>query len=161
MRAKHLWWLLVGVGVLGIGLQVFPYGHAHQNPPIRQEPVWNSPTTRDLAVRACYDCHSNQTIWPWYAQVAPVSWLIQHDVDDGRRKLNFSEWDRPQPEARKANRAVSRGKMPPWYYVLMHAGANLSAAEKQALAQGLMGTIGKDQQAASPREEREEQPRGG
>jgi len=140
MHSKRLWWSLGILVALGVLFQFVPYGRAHTNPPVRQEPAWDSPATRALAVRACFDCHSNQTVWPLYAELAPFSWLVQHDVEDGRRKLNFSEWDRPQREARKAAREVGRGEMPPWYYVLMHASANLSEADKQALIRGLEAT---------------------
>jgi hypothetical protein len=129
--------------VLGVAIQFVPYGHEHTNPPVRQEPAWDSSLSRGLALRACYDCHSNQTVWPWYAQFAPVSWLIQRDVDTGRQRLNFSEWDRPQRGARpkSVDRRIQRGSMPPWYYVLMHSQAKLSDGEKQALMQGLDATV--------------------
>ena len=144
MRFRYVWWSLGILVFIGIGIQLVPYGRGHSNPPVRREPAWDSPATRDLAVRACYDCHSNQTVWPWYAQVAPVSWLIQHDVEDGRRRLNFSEWDRPQREARKTGRQIDRGKMPPWYYVLIHPKAGLSETEKQTLRGGLETTAAQD-----------------
>ena len=147
-KAGLLWWSLGAVVVLGMGIQIVPYGRARINPPVRQEPTWSNSVTRDLAVRACYDCHSNQTVWPWYAQVAPVSWLIQHDVDDGRRRLNFSEWSRPQRGTRNVARRIQRGSMPPWYYLLMHSQAKLSEAEKQALVKGLQETV--RQGSASP-----------
>jgi hypothetical protein len=88
---KVLRWGAVGVLVLAVLIQFVPYGRNHTNPAVIMEPTWDSPQTRQLAVRACYDCHSNETAWPWYTNVAPVSWLTQHDVDDGRHKLNFSE----------------------------------------------------------------------
>lgn len=62
------------------------------NPPVVNEPKWDSPQTQMLAERACYDCHSNQTKWPWYSNVAPVSWLVSRHVQEGRAELNFSEW---------------------------------------------------------------------
>ena len=73
-------------------IQLIPYGRDHTNPAVVAEPAWDLPETRALAVRACFDCHSNETIWPWYSNVAPISWLVQRDVDEGREKLNFSEW---------------------------------------------------------------------
>src|SRR5215216_1353338 len=94
MRAG--WGAAMIVGVLFVVLQLVPYGRRHDNPPTTREPAWDDPTTRALAVRACFDCHSNETRWPWYSYVAPVSWLTQRDVDEGRRELNFSEWDRQQ-----------------------------------------------------------------
>jgi len=81
--------VLAGVIVL-IAIQLVPYGHAHTNPPVTGDPQWDSPQTRELAKRACFDCHSNETVWPWYSNIAPVSWLIQHDVDEGRSRMNFS-----------------------------------------------------------------------
>ena len=128
---------LVGVVALLLLIQVVPYGRSHANPPVRQEPSWDSPQTRELAVRACYDCHSNETVWPWYSNVAPMSWLVQRDVDEGRRALNFSEWDRPQEEAGEAAESVAEGEMPPANYVLLHPQAALSQAERDALVRGL------------------------
>ena len=76
------------------------------------EPSWDSPETRALATQACFDCHSNETEWPAYSAVAPVSWLIQHDVSEGRAVLNFSEWQRPQEEAKEADEEVLEGEIP-------------------------------------------------
>jgi hypothetical protein len=104
--------------------------------------------TRALAVRACYDCHSNETVWPWYSFVAPVSWLAQRDVDEGRRKLNFSEWDQPQKEARESAKAVRKGEMPPWFYALVQPDARLTAAESEALIAGLGATLGTKERKA-------------
>lgn len=123
-------------------MQLVPYGRNHDNPPVVQEVAWSSAQVRDLAVRACYDCHSNETTWPWYSNVAPVSWLIQHDTDEGRSKLNFSEWHLPQKEADEAAEAVAEGEMPMPIYALMHAHARLSHQERQQLIDGLKATIG-------------------
>ena len=122
--------------------QVVPYGHQLTNPPVLREPAWNSPATRALAKRACFDCHSNETTWPGYARIAPVSWLIQHDVDEGRENLNFSEWNRPQREAGDASKEVMEQDMPPRTYLLMHPLARLTDAERTELARGLELTIG-------------------
>ncbi len=69
------------------------------NPPVVSEPTWDSPQTRALAKDACFDCHSNETVWPWYAKIAPSSWLLAQDVDEGRSALNFSEWGQGEMEA--------------------------------------------------------------
>jgi hypothetical protein len=135
-------WIGIAVVVVFLGIQLVPYGRAHTNPPVRQEPPWDSPQTRELTVRACYDCHSNETTWPWYSYVAPTSWLIQRDVDQGRREVNYSEWDRPQREARESAETVQRGTMPPWYYTLLHPAARLSPSEREALIRGLEATFG-------------------
>ena len=88
--------------------------------------------------RACYDCHSNETVWPWYSRVAPVSWLLNRDVVEGRRHLNFSEWDRlPADKRAKRIRAVGgeveRGDMPLWFYKPLHPSAHLSEGDKMVL----------------------------
>jgi len=123
-------------------IQAVPYGRDHSNPAVRQEPTWDSPATRALTTDACFDCHSNLTHWPWYSNVAPVSWLVQSDVDNGRKKLNFSEWDRPQFASGEAAEKVADKEMPPSYYTWLHPNARLSSAERQALIQGLQAMFG-------------------
>lgn len=142
-------------------IQLVPYGRAHTNPPVRAEPTWDSPRTRELAVRACFDCHSNETVWPWYSNVAPISWLVQRDVDKGREELNLSEWDRPQEGAGDAAETVREDEMPPWYYTMPRPEARLSAAERGALSTGLEASLGGERQGrretAGEREDEEEQ----
>lgn len=121
--------------------QVVPYGRNHSNPPIVAEPSWNATATRVLAERACFDCHSNQTHWPWYSHVAPMSWLVQYDVDEGRRVLNFSEWNRGNSEAGEAAETIREGEMPPRSYVLLHPQARLTDAEREQLARGLDASL--------------------
>jgi len=134
---------VVAVVVVGaLAIQLVPYGRDHTNPPVVAEPAWNSAATRDLAVHACFDCHSNQTTWPWYASIAPASWLTQRHVDEGRQKLNFSEWGTREQKADKSERLIKEGEMPSWDYLLMHPGARLSDAEKQQLVDGLNATFG-------------------
>jgi hypothetical protein len=143
MKSRILSFLLVGlVALVGLFLviQLVPYGRDHTNPGVTQEPNWDSPETRQLAERACFDCHSNETDWsPWYASVAPISWLVQHDVNEGRRALNFSTWGqgRAGRELGEMAEVVQEGEMPPAQYLLLHANARLSDAEKQQLVQGL------------------------
>lgn len=134
-------WGFMSIVPIVLVVQLLPYGRDHTNPPGGVEPQWDTPQTRELAVRACFDCHSNETTWPWYSSVAPVSWLVQLDVDRGRRHLNLSEWDKAQRGGREAAETVQRGQMPPSYYVLMHPAAGLSTAEKQSLLQGLQATL--------------------
>jgi hypothetical protein len=138
------WLFRVGIGLLGalLAMQLVPYGRDHSNPPVSSEPLWDSPTTRVLAKQACFDCHSNETAWPAYASIAPVSWLVQRDVDEGRAVLNLSEWQRPQEEAANASEELLEGEMPPAAYRLMHAHARLSTADRDRLAQGLATTLG-------------------
>lgn len=141
MLKKILIGIILGVALIFVAVQFVPYGHAHTNPPVTGEPQWDTPQTRELAKRACFDCHSNETVWPWYSNIAPASWLIQQDVDEGRSRLNFSEWNLPQRETRGAARQIQRGAMPPPQYLLLHPSANLSADEKQALIQGLNASL--------------------
>jgi hypothetical protein len=139
----------LGLGALSVFvlIQLVPFGRDHENPPVRQEPAWASPETRALAKRACFDCHSNETVWPWYAWVAPASWLVTNDVRGGRHHLNFSEWDRPQKDADEAVEAVREGFMPLPIYLPLHPEADLSDAEKKQLADGLARTPGLEPKA--------------
>ncbi|MGZ6372596.1 MAG: heme-binding domain-containing protein [Candidatus Limnocylindria bacterium] len=137
--------LVVGIGlvvVLGfLAIQLVPYGRDHTNPPVLSEPSWDSAATRATAVAACFDCHSNQAVWPWYSNIAPMSWLIQHDVEEGRQALNWSEWGHGQ-EGGESAEAVSEGQMPPFSYTLTHLNATLSAADRAAFIRGLVATFG-------------------
>jgi mono/diheme cytochrome c family protein len=141
-------WLLRAAVVLVIvfGLaQLVPYGRDHANPAVTTEVRWDSARTRELAVGACYDCHSNLTEWPWYSRVAPVSWLVYSDVQEGREKLNFSEWDRPQgEEGDELAEAVREGSMPPLQYKPLHPAGRLSDAERDELARGIERTLAAD-----------------
>jgi hypothetical protein len=137
-------WFRIALGVFGTLLvnQLVPYGRDHSNPPVTSEPTWDSPVTRGLAKAACFDCHSNETEWPAYASIAPASWLVQHDVNEGRAVLNFSEWNRHQKEAKEAAAEVREGEMPPTAYKLIHGHARLSGADLDRLAEGLARTLG-------------------
>ena len=88
--------LLTGVAVF-LGIQLVPYGWWHENPPVVAAAVWPDRTSEQLARAACYDCHSNETRWPLYSYVAPMSWLVRRDVESGRDELNFSDWDTVMP----------------------------------------------------------------
>ena len=135
--------LLVFLGVLVGGfllLQLIPYGHDHNNPPVVKEPTWDSPTTRLLAQRACFDCHSNETVWPWYTNIAPVSWLIANHVDEGRQVLNFSDWTASTRRGEAMEvipEVIQENEMPPAYYDMIHPTARLTPQEKQILIDGL------------------------
>ena len=138
--------ILKGLGVLLVlwGLmQLVPYGRDHDNPPVIEEPHWDSPRTRELAVRACFDCHSNQTKWPWYSNVAPYSWVVERHVIVGRQVLNFSDWTR-SPYFAEAQAAINvmRDDMPLASYRWLHPEARLTPDEKLELARGLSNTFG-------------------
>ena len=141
---SHRSWFRAALGLfLGfVAIQFVPYGHSRVNPPVQAEPAWDSPATRALAQQACFDCHSNQTEWPLYSRVAPVSWLVQRDVVEGRAALNFSEWSRAQKEAREAPEKIRERDMPPAIYQLMHGHARLSDADRDRLARGLEASLG-------------------
>ena len=128
--------------------QIVPYGRAHTNPPVLSSPAWDSSETRTLFLRVCANCHSNRTAWPWYSFVAPASWLVQHDVDEGRSHFNVSEWGRAQQHGDKAADMVRDGKMPPWFYRPFHASDQLSPAESERFILGLERTF-----AGSPGDE--------
>jgi hypothetical protein len=96
--------------------------------------------------RACYDCHSNETRWPWYGRVAPASWLIARDVNLGRKEVNFSEWGSYYPATRRRKlewigRTLREEKMPPLEYRLMHPGARLSEADKAGLEEWIESAL--------------------
>jgi hypothetical protein len=131
-----------GAVIVGVVIQAVPYGRARSNPPVTGEPPWDSAATEQLARAACYDCHSNEVDYPWYSYVAPFSWALQGHIEAGRRRLNFSAWDRPQRDAEEAAETVEDGSMPPLYYLFAHPAARLSAAEEQQLISGLEATIG-------------------
>jgi hypothetical protein len=135
---KTVTWMLA----LAAFVQVIPYGRSYSNPPVVQEPTWDSPRTRELAVRACFDCHSNETEWPTYAHVAPMSWVLERDVDMGRAVFNFSEWTPENDLAAEASGSVLRREMPPRTYRMMHGHARLTEAERVELARGLDATFG-------------------
>ena len=137
-----VWKVVQSVLAAGVLIQLIPFGRDHTNPADAKEPAWDSAATKDLVRRACFDCHSNQTLWPWYSHVAPVSWLVQRDVNGGRRHLNFTEWDKPQRHAKDIAEQVKQGDMPPWFYLPMHPAARLTDAEKQALIDGAEKTLG-------------------
>lgn len=135
--------LIIVILVIGfILIQLVPYGRNHINPLVVSEPKWDSPRTQSLAQRACFDCHSNETVWPWYSNIAPVSWLVYRDAVEGRRRLNFSEWSYSSRRANEASEVVLEGRMPPFQYLLIHKNAILTSIEKEELAKGLAASLG-------------------
>lgn len=155
------WKRVLGIAALGlVGLfvvaQLVPYGHSwvpfgHPtgNPPVTKAAVWSDPQAQSIAESACYDCHSNLTDWWIGTTVAPMSWLAQHDVAEGRSKLNFSEWDKAQPALDEVVEAVDGGEMPPLQYKAIHADARLSATQRAQLVDGLKQLYATDPPAAT------------
>jgi len=130
------------IGTL-IVIQAIPYGKNHTNPPINGEPAWSSPRTRELMVRACFGCHSNQVEYPSYASVAPISWMVQSHVDEGRSKVNYQEWNSGE-RADDTIEVIQNGSMPPSFYTTFgrHPEAKLTKAEVAELIAGLKATPG-------------------
>jgi hypothetical protein len=95
-------------------------------------------------VAACYDCHSNETEWPVYAYVAPMSWLLRSDVESGREELNFSTWADSDHDGEDAAEELADGSMPPSRYTPLHPDARLSAEEKDVLVAALRALDGGD-----------------
>ncbi len=96
------------------------------------------PDVETVLKRSCYDCHSNHTTWPWYSNVAPVSWLVINDVKRGREKMNFSEWGKLSSSKQSIRlesicEEITEGEMPLKQYLLIHRDAVLSEADKDLL----------------------------
>jgi len=141
MKKKIILWVVIAIILVGVLIQLIPLPGRGSNPPVVAEPKWDSPQTAALVKRACYDCHSNQTVWPWYSYVAPVSWLVYRDTMEGRSRLNFSQWNQPQRGAGEMIEAIQSGRMPPAIYLPLHPSAQLTSAEKQQLITGLTNSL--------------------
>jgi hypothetical protein len=134
---------ILSLAILAVGfliiIQLVPVNKT--NPPVVTTIQWDSQQTKDLAYRACMDCHSNETQWPWYAQFAPGSWLTAAHVQEGRQRLNFSDMANTSRGLDDIGQQIQRGTMPPSDYLLMHPSARLTDAEKQQLIQGLQTSL--------------------
>jgi mono/diheme cytochrome c family protein len=158
MNASIRWWFpRLALALLGtlLVMQLVPYGRDHGNPPVTAAPSWDSPRTERLFAQACSDCHSNLTKWRWYSNVAPASWLVQHDVEEGRRAFDVSRWDTAQPELDEVLEKVRSGEMPPLKYRIAHSVARLSDIEKAALAEGMARTWARRPPTGTRRESEE------
>jgi hypothetical protein len=121
---------------------------ARTNPPSEEEISVPEPV-RTILKRACYDCHGNAVNWPWYSRVAPASWWIAYDVSEGREAVNFSTWNRYQPEERseliwETWEEVEEGEMPPWFYLILHPEARLTEDDRAQLRTWATATSGGD-----------------
>jgi hypothetical protein len=134
MRRWLLRIVLAAVVVLLV-IQVLPIGKVHDSPATKEAP-WPDAASKQIAVAACYDCHSNHTHLLWYDKVAPVSWYVANHIEEGRSKVNFEEWDKPQ-NAHELAESVQEGGMPLTSYTLLHPSGKLSAAEKAKLVAAL------------------------
>jgi mono/diheme cytochrome c family protein len=141
MNRKRIFQIL-GLGLLGLLLiQLIPFGHARTNPPSVAEPNWSSPQARALVKEHCFQCHSNETHWTWYSNIAPGSWLIAFDVIEGRQRFNFSDWNHNPGELDEMVAAVQEGEMPPLQYWIVHPSARMNAQQKQDLIQALKTSV--------------------
>jgi hypothetical protein len=130
---------IIGVFVL---IQLVPVWLWQTNPPVTQEPEWDSPQTRSLAQRSCYNCHSNETNWPLYSRVAPASWLVTWDVMQARDHFNFSEWDTAGHGAEGMDEVILSGEMPLPRYLALHPESSLTEEEQAQLIEGLQASLG-------------------
>ena len=132
------------VMVIGLAIQAVPYGRSHAQGPVTGEPQWVDAETRELMVRACFGCHSNQVEYPSYASVAPISWMVQSHIDEGREAVNYSEFATNPGDAEESFEVVKEGSMPPAYYTRfgLHPEARLTPEEMKTLLNGLQNTPG-------------------
>jgi cytochrome c551/c552 len=141
--SRSVWVKRVGIGAIVVLAVIQLYRPAKTNPPIDPKKEIGANMTVDpqaaaFLKRACYDCHSNHTVWPWYSNVAPVSWLVTSDVNDGRRRMNMSDWSSYPPDKRSKFldgmcKRVTRGNMPLWFYKPMHPKSWVSKADAEDL----------------------------
>lgn len=133
---KKRMFISIGVLFFGLGLiQLIPVPRS--NPNISGEILAPSPI-KSILKRACYDCHSHETVWPWYSTVAPMSWLVAWDVREGREELNFSIWNqysdkKKQKKFKEIVEEIDENEMPPWFYLPLHPEAWLSPEDNQQL----------------------------
>jgi len=133
-----------------VAIQFVPVDRS--NPPIEGD-IGAPPEVAAILRRSCYDCHSHETRWPWYAYVAPASWLLARDVHEGRGELNFSKWSTysERRRGRKLEQLVEltgSGEMPLWFYLPLHPSAKLSQADKDTLAAWATPQFPKDSESA-------------
>lgn len=157
---RLLKWAAIALVIIFIAIQFKRPDRS--NPPVDETNTLSArvqvtPEVEAILSRACIDCHSHKTVWPWYSNVAPVSWLLARDVNNGRRHFNVSNW--PSDPKRSAHKLeeiceqVERGEMPLGIYVTMHPAAKLSDADKKTLcdwAKGEQQRVSASGQASQP-----------
>jgi len=127
--------IIIVIIVILIGIQFVPVSKT--NPPVTGE-IKAPNDVMQILRTSCYDCHSNEVVWPWYSNVAPMSWLVAYDVDEAREHMNFSEWasysaDDKAEDIEEIWEEVEEGNMPLWYYLPLHPEARLLDADKQTI----------------------------
>ncbi|MDG2332679.1 MAG: heme-binding domain-containing protein [Myxococcota bacterium] len=123
--------ILAGIGCIVLAIQLVPVDR--ENPPVEAE-ITAPEDVRAVLQRACYDCHSNESVWPWYGYIAPVSWLVEYDIEEAREHMNFSTWNRYDAEdqidmVEEIWEEVEEGEMPPFFYTPLHPEARLTPRE--------------------------------
>jgi hypothetical protein len=146
--------LLVAVVVI----QFMPVDRS--NPPVEAE-IPAPPEVKTVLRAACYDCHSNETTWPWYSAIAPISWLVARDVHAGREELNFSPWNRYSTKQqvdklKESLEEIDEGEMPPWFYLAVHHDIGLSARDRAMLRTWARGSAAPDGSSATSPQKRPE-----
>jgi hypothetical protein len=131
-KYKVVFWIIV---VIAVGIQLIPVNRT--NPPVTGE-IEAPEEVMAILHRSCFDCHSNETKWPWYSYVAPASWLVAKDVRDGRGHINFSEWadynsKQKEHKQEECGEMVAIGEMPLWFYLPLHSESNLSEEDIELL----------------------------
>jgi len=121
--------------VLLVLIQFYPVDREN---PAASAPIEAPPAVMEILRTSCFDCHSNETIWPWYAYVSPASILVSHDVEEGREHINFSEWgtydaERKEHTLEEIAEEVEEGEMPLWFYTPLHSGSDLTDEELKTL----------------------------
>lgn len=139
MRVRTIIFLLFIIAVIGI--QFIPVEKT--NPPVTAD--LNAPMeVKTILQQSCYDCHSNETKWPWYSKVAPVSWLLSNHVTEGREHLNFSDWEKLFPSKQRKLKEeiweeIEKDEMPLSNYTLLHPSAKLDLMKKQTIKKWVTG----------------------
>jgi hypothetical protein len=135
MKKRKILFGGLGIFVVAlIGIQFIPVERT--NPPVEMD-IPAPANVKAILKASCYDCHSNETVWPWYSRLAPVSWLVANDTTEGRDRLNFSTWNQYIPEQQaelvsSSMKRIRRGSMPPWFYTIKHTDGKLTP-EKLAI----------------------------
>ena len=144
MNTRKVSWSALGFCVAGLlAAQIVPMPPLNTAAP---EGLTAPAPVKSLLKSSCYDCHSTETRWPWYSHVAPISWLIYRDVEQGRKQVNFSDWASYRPITKRhklqwMGRAVSEENMPPLHYLLMHPRARLSPMDRELLEHWIDGEL--------------------
>jgi len=134
-RKVWQWIVIIILGILII-IQFIPADKT--NPNVSKE-IETPDQVKSVLEKSCFDCHSNETEWPWYSSIAPASWLVAHDVNEAREHINFSTWNKYTTEDRlgiieEMWEEVEEGEMPLWYYTLAHPRAKMTDEDKQILS---------------------------